>query len=161
MLLAETEAARTLSDNLQIIGIDLAGMFGKLPSELKFLTLLETPIEDFQPSQKFDLITSVHGLHYISDKLSVIQKAARLLKPYGVFLANLELRNMKLLNRENSNRVFSSFLRKQGFTFNGRKHLLPLKGGRNFDLPFAYLGADDRAGPNSTGQVAVDSYYGF
>ena len=27
------------------------------------------------------------------------------------------------------------------------------------DLPYRYLGADDRAGPNYTGQPAVDSYY--
>jgi len=26
-------------------------------------------------------------------------------------------------------------------------------------LPYGYLGADDQAGPNYTGQAAVDSYY--
>ena len=27
------------------------------------------------------------------------------------------------------------------------------------NLPYRYLGADDQAGPNYTGQPAVDSYY--
>ena len=151
--------AENLSGKLQITGIDLAGMFQEYPAELKYLKLLESAVEEFEPRQKFDLITCVHGLHYVGDKLSIIQKAARLLKEDGIFLANLELRNLKLVEKQNSHQVFSDFFRQQGFAVDTRKHLLSLKDQRNFDLPFSYLGADDKAGPNSTGQPAVDSYY--
>jgi SAM-dependent methyltransferase len=119
------------------------------------------PIEDFKPTQEFDLITCVHGLHYLGDKLSVIQKAASMLKEDGVFIANLELKSLKILGKQNSNKTFSDFLRKQKFTVDNRRHLLILRGKRNFDLPFEYLGADDQVGPNYTGQAAVDSYYKF
>jgi SAM-dependent methyltransferase len=162
------EAAKILADlegietrNLQIIGIDLAGMFQEFSSELKYLSLLETAVEDFEPSQKFDLITCVHSLHYIGDKLSVIRKAACWLKDDGIFLANLELKNLKLLGEENSRKIFSDFLNKQGFTIDGRRHLLMLEGYKIFELPFEYVGADDQAGPNYTGQPAVNSYYKF
>ncbi len=33
------------------------------------------------------------------------------------------------------------------------------QGPRKLDLPYRYLGADDRSGPNYTGQPAVTSYY--
>jgi len=32
-------------------------------------------------------------------------------------------------------------------------------GPRHVDLPYRYLGADDRAGPNYTGQPAIHSIY--
>ena len=156
------EAARDFKDcagNLRIIGIDLAGMFHPCPAELKHLKLLETPVEDFEPPEKFDLITSVHNLHYIGDKLAVINKAAGWLKTDGYFAANLELRNLKLAGKQDSSKTFAGLLRKAGFVVDNRKHLITLQGNRNFDPPFRYLGADDKAGPNSTGQPVVDSYY--
>jgi SAM-dependent methyltransferase len=156
------EAARVLEDfsgNWQITGIDLAGMFYEYPAALSNLKLIETAVEDFDPPRQFDLITSVHGLHYIGDKLAIIRKAARWLKADGFFAANLELQNLKLAGKRNSARAFSAFLRKAGFTVDSRKHLISLPGKRDFDLPFTYLGADDKTGPNYTGQPVVDSYY--
>jgi len=162
------EAAKVLTDfeqtkkhrpELRITGIDLAGMFGDHPVELNCLKLLEMPIEDFTPRGQFDLITCVHGLHYIGDKLSVIRKAARWLKETGVFLANFEVKSLKLVGKENSGRRFAGFLKAQGFALDQRKRLLSLQGTRTFELPFEYVAADDQAGPNYTGQPAVDSYY--
>lgn len=149
------------SSSFQIIGIDLAGMFQKYSAELRYLKLLETSLENFLPSQEFDLITCVHGLHYIGDKLSALQKTARWLKEDGLFLANLELKSLKLVGRQNSKKTFSDLLKKQKFIVDDRRHLITLKGKRNFDLPTEYSGADDQAGPNYTGQAAVDSYYKF
>jgi len=160
-IFADFSNNKNSSNNLQIVGIDLGGIFQEFSSELKHLSLLEMPIEDFKPTQDFDLITCVHGLHYIGDKLSVIQKAASMLKEDGVFMANLELKSLKIFGKEHPNRTFSEFLRKQKFTVDSRRHLLILRGKRNFDLPFEYLGGDDQAGPNYTGQAAVDSYYKF
>ena len=142
-LIANRAAIENSPNDLQITGIDLAGMFQKYPVDLTHLQLLEVPIEEFKPSQEFDLITCVHGLHYLGDKLSTIQKAAAWLKTDGLFLANVEMKNLKLFENKNSHSIFSAFLRKQGFEFNSKKHLLKLKGKRNFAIPFEYLGADD------------------
>ena len=157
----DLERAENTAFNLRLIGIDLAGMFFSFPSELTNLTILETSIEEYEPEQKFDLITCVHGLHYIGDKLSVIQKAVGFLKKDGIFTANLDLKNLKLLEAQNSDKVFTGFFSTNGFIFDKRKHLLCLRGNKNFDSPFIYQGADDQAGPNYTGQPAVDSYYEF
>jgi SAM-dependent methyltransferase len=156
---ARRETRKNLPNNLRITGIDLAGMFRDYPAELTGLKLLELPVEDFEAAREFDLITCVHGLHYLGDKLLVIQKAAAQLKEDGLLLANLELKNLKSSENKNSKRLFSGYLRKQGFEFDSRKRLLTLKGKRIFELPFEFSGADDRAGSNYTGQPAVDSYY--
>jgi hypothetical protein len=53
-------------------------------------------------------------------------------------------------------------LRAAGFAYSPRRRLLTLHGRRRLPagVPgFRYLGADPAAGPNWTGQPAVDSYY--
>lgn len=144
---------------LRIVGVDLIPMFQPFSSALKNLKLLQSSIEDFEPNQRFDLITCVHGLHYIGDKLTAIQKAVGWLKNDGVFLANLDLNNLKFIEEQKSNRSIIAFLRKHGFEFDSRKHLLARTGGKQFELSFEYVGADDAAGTNYTGQAAVNSYY--
>jgi SAM-dependent methyltransferase len=148
-----------LTQNLQIMGIDLAGMFQEFSPELTHLKLIEGAIEDYAPEIQFDLITCVHGLHYIGDKLDVIKRAASWLKADGSFLTNLDLNNVKLVGKQNSKKIFSGFLIKKGFKFESRKHLLSCTGRKQLEFPFEYAGADDQASANYTGQPAVDSYY--
>ena len=51
-------------------------------------------------------------------------------------------------------------LRRAGLEYDRRRRLIVVPGPEEtWNLPFRYLGADDRAGPNYTGQPAVDSYY--
>jgi hypothetical protein len=50
-------------------------------------------------------------------------------------------------------------LRAAGFTYDSRTRRIRRTGPFAGTLPFRYLGADDRAGPNYTGQPAVHSYY--
>ena len=50
-------------------------------------------------------------------------------------------------------------MRGAGLGYDLRKRLVVCRGRKAMDLPYRYLGADDQAGPNSTGQPAVDSYY--
>lgn len=156
------EAATVLSGEkrrLRIVGVDLVGVFQPFSPTLENLKLLQTSIEDFEPNQRFDLITCVHGLHYVGDKLTAIQKASSWLKNDGIFLANLDLNNLRLIEEQKSNRIIAAFLRRHGFAFNSRKHLLARTGGKQFELSFEYVGADDAAGANYTGQAAVNSYY--
>ena len=55
-------------------------------------------------------------------------------------------------------RTLTAALRKSGYEIDTRRRRALLRGGRSIELPFRYLGADDQAGPNYTGQPAVHSY---
>ena len=142
---------------IRIVGVDLAGMF--VPYDSPRLQLVEASLSDWQPEEPFDLITCVHGLHYIGDKLNLILQAVRWLKPKGFFAGNLDLANVCLRDGRASHRVVASALRKAGFEYDYRRKLLSCYGRREVELPFRYLGADDQAGPNYTGQPAVNSWY--
>jgi ubiquinone/menaquinone biosynthesis C-methylase UbiE len=147
------------ASNLKIVGVDLAGMFQSFPPELNFLKLIETAFEDYKTDTLFDLITCVHGLHYIGDKLAFLQKAISMLKPDGVFFANLDFANFKFSGGNSANRKIAKSLRNNGFRYDSKKHLLICKGKKEIEFDFQYLGADDGAGANYTKQAVVDSYY--
>lgn len=158
------EAAKELKEkkidsDIKIIGVDLAGTIKKFSPDLNFLRLLETSFENYQTENSFDLITCVHGLHYIGDKLAFLQKAVSMLKTSGVFLANLDLSNFKFSGGKPAGRKIMKELRKCGFEYDSKKHLVTCQGKKKFELKFKYLGANDRAGINYTGQAVVDSYY--
>lgn len=156
------EAAENLSEyepKIRIIGIDLAGMFQPFSTEKIALQMIETSFENFSSESDFDLITCVHGLHYIGDKLAFLQKAVSMLKTDGVFLANLDLNNFKFENGKPAGQFVVKNLRRKGFDFNSKKHLLTFSGKKKIEFDFGYLGADDGAGANYTGQSVVDSYY--
>jgi SAM-dependent methyltransferase len=143
---------------LSIVGIDLVNMFAG-HSDLAGLELVECSAMHWRPDREYDLITSVHGLHYIGDKLALLQRAASWLTRDGVFIANLDPSNLRLEDSRSAPRTIISNLRKHGFTFYPRKRLIRLNGRKEIDLRYSYLGADDKAGPNHTGQPAVTSYY--
>src|SRR5262249_16006362 len=122
----------------------------------------------WRPDCLFDLITCVHGLHYVGDKLGLIQNTASWLKVDGVFLANLDPDNLKIPNGANAGNKITRDLRRIGLKYHARKHLIvcegrkPLvvwEGRKDFRVNYRYLGADDAAGPNYTGQAAVNSHY--
>lgn len=144
---------------IKITGVDLAGMFAPYSPDLNFLHLVESPIERFQPDAEFDLITCVHGLHYIGDKLAVIRKAAAWLKKDGIFAANLDLANFKHADNKPAARTIAKELTKHGIEYKSNKHLILCRGKKHLDFNLKYLGADDQAGANYTGQPAVNSYY--
>lgn len=145
--------------NIKITGIDLAGIFARTPPEFKFLQLIETSFENYEPASEFDLITCVHGLHYIGDKLEFLQKAVLFLKPDGILLANLDLSNFKFENGKPASRKIVKALRENGFEYISEKHLIICQGKKEIEFNFEYLGADDQAGANYTKQAVVDSYY--
>jgi SAM-dependent methyltransferase len=152
-------AKQNLNSKLKITGVDLVLMFATQPPELNFLHLLESSFENFQPNHEFDLITCVHGLHYIGDKLAFLQKTASWLKDDGIFLANLDLANFRFVDGRSAGKVIVKEWRKDGFEYNSKKHLIICRGKKEVEFKFDYLGADDQAGPNYTGQAVVNSYY--
>ena len=156
------EAARIAHDeglDVEIVGVDLAGMFRRVDPELNRLRLVEASLSDWRPDRGFDLTSCVHGLHYIGDKLGLIARAASWLAEDGLFVGSLDLHNVKIADGDSTVRRLAVDLRRSGLEYDRRRRLVICRGRKVLDLPYRYLGADDRAGPNYSGQPAVDSYY--
>jgi SAM-dependent methyltransferase len=144
---------------ITIVGVDLVQSSTGIEREYDCLHLVETSLTYWQPHEQFDLITCVHGLNYIGDKLGLIARAAGWLTERGRFVANLDLDNVKIRDHQSESRIDSAELRRNGFTYSTRTKLVQCEGGRQCAFALTYLGADDTVGPNHTGQAAVDSYY--
>ena len=144
---------------LVLHGVDLVDMFDEVPAQLSSVTLESASVSHWQPAVRYDLITCVHGLHYVGDKLAVVERAAGWLKAEGLFAASLDLANLQFTNGRSMARDLMKRLRTHGFAYDRRRHVLSCEGTRNSTLGYHYIGADDTAGPNYSGQDAVDSYY--
>lgn len=141
-------------------GIDLVGYFNPSVFEVEnILEIGEINLSDWKTSFKYDLITIVHGLHYIGDKLKLIRYAASRLKSDGILLANLDIRDVEITNEVDSKKIIQEYFGKEGVDYNLRTKLLSIKGNKNMQDDFIYLGADDKVGANYTGQDVVKSYY--
>lgn len=140
----------------ELVGVDLAGGFDPVPPAAP-LRLVTGSVLTWEPGRVFDLITCVHGLHYVGDKLAVLSRAATWLAPGGQFIADLDLASIKVA--QDSGRRLAARLRAAGFSYNSRRHRITRIGPAQISLPYAYLGADDQAGPGYTGQDAVNSHY--
>ncbi|MFJ6674158.1 hypothetical protein ACIQMJ_23870 [Actinosynnema sp. NPDC091369] len=104
-------------------------------------------------------MTCVHGLHYIGDKLDVLTRAASWLTEDGLLVANLDLAAVVTEQGRPWGRRLAGALRSAGFDHDSRRRRISRVGRGDVRLPFRYLGADDQAGPNYTGQPAVNSHY--
>lgn len=138
-----------------ITGIDLVDAFAAR-STLN-LDLIEASVSSWEPDRQFDVITSVHGLHYVGDKLGLVTRCISWLKPTGLFAASFDAAGV-LVEGWSSARI-ASVLTEAGLEYDARRKLLRGKGHALRSLPFRYLGADAEAGPNYTGQPAVGSHY--
>lgn len=155
-MMAEREG---FGERIQIVGVDLVLEPPHSRAKSPILRLVEASLSKWEPDQRFDIVTCVHGLHYIGDKLGIIQRATSWLTDDGRFTANLDLSNIHIQDDSKSDRNISSELRKQGLTYNRRTKLIECEGQRDVHFALEYLGANDEAGPNYTQQPAVDSYY--
>ena len=184
----ETFLEQGITANVSFVGVDLVGMFDPIPDDLDFVTLIEASLSGWNTAQAFDLVTCVHGLHYIGDKVGLIKRATSKLQPHGKFVANLDPNNLRMLDSNAHSDVpvetefdFLDAFREYGFRFDGDLNLLEMAAGdRPLDSSglaspdldsgnckshigsfsrLEFAGADDTAGPNYTGQEAVDSYY--
>ncbi|SNT59878.1 Methyltransferase domain-containing protein [Asanoa hainanensis] len=146
--------AKSLTDRVDLVGVDLVDYFD--PGH-PAVTLVCASATTWQPDRRFDLITVVHGLHYVGDKLGVLARAASWLTDTGRLVADLDLASIR---GENGKPLpLARELREHGFAYDSRRHRITLDGHREVTFRYAYRGADDRAGPNYTGQPAVHSFY--
>lgn len=158
------EGAKSLSEaghltRIWLDGVDLVPMFYPVPPFLTQVRLITASISDWEPEDRYDLITCVHGLHYIGDKVGLVCRSVSWLSNDGLFAANLDLNNLRFDDEKPAGRTTVSALRDAGFEYDARRRLLTRTGRAAPSIPFTYLGADDRAGPNYTGQSAVNSVY--
>lgn len=158
---AADKAARSgFADRLSIVGVDLVD-FDPPSRAGRLLTLECASVSSWAPppAVTFDLITCVHGLHYVGDKLALLARAASWLTPDGLFVANFDFAAVRDPEGRPWRRALLRCLRHAGFECDLRRHRVTMHGRHVVELPYRYLGADDRAGANYTGQPAVVSYY--
>ena len=150
---ALAEAAR---DDVTIVGVDLVDHHVPARPGLSFVV---APVDRWEPAEPADLVTCVHGLHYVGDRLGLLARAASWLAPTGRFVASFDVDGVRRADGTPFGRTLTKALREAGFSYDSRKRLVGYEGAGRPELPFAYLGADDEAGPNYTGQPAVHSRY--
>lgn len=161
------QAAKFFHQNYPILkikleGIDLVDFFSPIPNQVETLISLRSlNLANWQVEKQYDLITIVHGLHYVGDKIGLIQKVTKALKANGLFIANLDLENIQIPSKINAKSYLKNYFQSEGFDYSSQKHILKIEGQKYIHHPFQYLGADDEAGKNYTGQAVVDSYYAF
>lgn len=152
------EATDSLPGEVEIVGVDLVDFFAG-PSNPLRLQLITASVTVWAPQVAFDLITCVHGLHYVGDKLNVITQAARWLTDDGLFVANFDARSVRDPRGASAGPRLIQELRAAGMVYQARAKRISCHGRREIGLPYTYLGADDQAGANYTGQPAVNSHY--
>ncbi|WP_233510003.1 class I SAM-dependent methyltransferase [Actinomadura craniellae] len=158
---ALTEVALRLADEgldarADLVGVDLVGHFAPAPPAVRLVTASVTA---WEPGRPVDLVTCVHGLHYVGDKLGALARIASWLAPDGLAVASFDPGSVRLAGGAPAGRRLTAALRAAGLEYVSRRRRVVCRGRRDLDPPYRYLGADDRAGPNYTGQPAVDSYY--
>jgi SAM-dependent methyltransferase len=151
---AEYFIEKNLQDCIRFTGVDLVGDFIEPAISKPFIVFESGSVTDFETKEKFDLITSVHGLHYVGDKLKVISNAASFLNESGLFIANLDAANIVVKDLDTK-----KLLRENGLNYNARTKIIQHTGVSVIRFDLQYLGADDTIGPNYTGQESVNSYY--
>ncbi|MEC3918015.1 class I SAM-dependent methyltransferase [Nocardia sp. CDC160] len=151
------EASESLSGRVRIVGLDLVDYFGG-PSR-PGIDLVTASVLDWNPDEPFDLITSVHALHYVGDKLAALSRMSSWLTADGHLAANFDTSALRNRNGAALGRQLSTALRRNGFDYNSRTHRITRTGVARPVWEFRYLGADAHAGPNYTGQEAVGSHY--
>lgn len=163
---AMIQAAAELADKPEAVkmhleGLDLVGMFSEVSPQLSAMLHLQVgAVLDWRPEAKYDLITCVHGLHYIGDKLRLLHQAISYLKPLGLLVVNLDPTNLKDADGNPLTDWWRALCKQQQWSYNPHRHLL-IATRKDWPVNWTYLGADDEAGPNYSGQPVVDSYYAF
>jgi SAM-dependent methyltransferase len=147
---------RGLTGRFGLTGVDLVEPAVAAPAEVRLVT---GSVAAWRPEEPFDLITCVHGLHYVGDKLGVLARAASWLTADGLVVASLDVSGIRLRDGSPAGPPLTAALRTAGFRYDARNRRVERRGRADVRLPYRYLGADAAAGPNYTGQPAVHSHY--
>ena len=146
-----------ISNSVTIVGVDLIPRQGDVEFDNQ-VDFIAQPALEWKPVQRFDLITCVHGLHYIGDKLRLLKQLVGSLSATGFLVANLDLADICIEGGSRSNTA-ASVLRQFEIAYNRSTKMVRVDGTAQLDFPLIYVGADDRVGANYTGQPSVRSFY--
>lgn len=145
--------AEPLLPDATIVGVDLVGHWWPRPAGSR-VRLLATPVRRFAPDRRYDLVTVVHGLPYVGDKLGTLLALRSWLTDDGRLAATLDLAHVLVDGRP----ARPALLRGLGFEWNARRHLVTATGpGRPVDPP-VWRGSSE-AGPTFSGQPGVACHY--
>jgi SAM-dependent methyltransferase len=153
---ALVQAEQALGERLDLWGVDLVDFFWPRPPGSR-VQLVVSPLRTFDPPGTFELVTCVHGLHYVGDKLGLLMKMAGWLSPGGLLRAHLDLEHVLVEGRPQP-RKLAQQLRQVGFGFDPKRRLVTASGPLPASLPWVFEGARPGA-VNFTGQPAVESFY--
>ena len=147
---------------VSFVGVDLVGRLGAVGVPPPGLRLVTASLADWQPIGTFDVITCVHGLHYVGDKLGLLTQIPLWLNGSGRFVADFDASLVRHADGRPATQHVIRALRRAGAEYDGRRRRVGWQG----PIPLAFdgarhLGADDAAGPGYTGQPAVASHYTF
>src|SRR5690348_14238709 len=85
------------AQHVALVGVDLVDAFDPTPPpQPTSLRLSCADVTTWAPDRRFDLITCVHGLHYLGDKLATLCRAAGWLTDGGLLIADLDLTSIRL-----------------------------------------------------------------
>lgn len=147
-----------LVNDITLKGIDLLDSFYATDEKSNFIQFESKSVVNYIPDKKYDLITCSHGIHYLGDKLNVLETAMNALSSHGMFIANLDLSNI-IIQGNNPNLFLKTFFKENQIDYNNKSKNLKRIGTTNIKFGLLYLGADDTFGPNYTGQDSVTSHY--
>lgn len=139
---------------VRLFGVDLV-----LPEPSPAVAFAAAAARHYRPRQRFALITMVHSLHYVGDKLGLLEQASQWLEAGGRLVAHLDLANLLWPDRRRAGPWLARQLRQRDWLYDGRRRLLSRVGPAPPGALVEFLGADPEAGPNFTGQAAVHSVY--
>jgi len=144
---------------VRIVGVDLVGMF--TPEQAPRVTLIDADVAAFKPEQPADLITCVHGLHYLGDKLGFLQNASAMLAPDGLFLGHMDTNNVRVAEGGASIwRQAARHATEGGVALELKGHVLRLsRKDAPLDFGVTYEGATVSEQLNYTGITVIDSWY--
>lgn len=139
----------------EIVGVDLVEMFVPAGPGVR---LIAGDVLTWRVDGKADLITCVHGLHYLGDKLAFLERAYAQLAPGGRLLAHLDTANLRL---PISWAQLTRLVRTRDIPIRLQNHRLTLERTEaTLDFGLSYQGATVSAEPNYTGITVIDSWYG-
>lgn len=152
-------AASEWGRQVQIIGVDLVAMF--TAEQRPNVTLLAADVAAFTLERPADLITCVHGLHYLGDKLGFIQHAYAMLALGGLLLSHLDPENLRAAGAGAS--VWRQAVRhaaKSGIALDLKGHVLRIvRTEAPLSFGFTFQGATVSERPNYTGITVIDSWH--
>ncbi|MBC9912573.1 class I SAM-dependent methyltransferase [Chitinophaga varians] len=155
---AREAAVNHQQENIRLKGIDLVDQFQLIPPDIHCLQFETRSLDNWTSDEQYDLVTCVHGLHYVGDKLHVLAAILKAIKSDGIFLANLDLKSIRIAD-DPQHQYLKKVFAGHNISYDGRRRIIRCEGPRDVSFEVKYQGADDQAGPNYTGQEAVDAYY--